>query len=99
MPYFWRVRAVDGASNVSEWSESGSFILGHNFASIISNMPGWTKYILIGLGLLVFAILFLWLGSRRKIKLLSNDTGEQDDEYQEQYEEESEYDDSILLPS
>jgi hypothetical protein len=99
MPYFWRVRAVDGASNISEWSEQGSFILGHNFASIIGNMPGWTKYILIGMGLLVFAILFLWLGSRRKTTTSLGDTSEQEDEYDEQYDDDSDYDDSILLPS
>jgi hypothetical protein len=35
-PYYWRVRAVDGASNESDWSEVGQF---HVSASLL---PPWT---------------------------------------------------------
>jgi hypothetical protein len=78
LPYFWRTRAIDGASNVGEWSEVRAFILGHNINSIIANMPGWTKYMLIGLGLLLFAVLFIWLGSRRNATVVYDDgTGDE----------------------
>ncbi len=54
-PYWWRVKAIDGASNESGWSGAGSFAIGFVFA-----MPDWTKYLLIGLGgLLLFFIGFL----------------------------------------
>jgi len=57
-PYYWRVRAIDSASNASEWSASRSFYVGFSF-----NMPPWTKYILTGLGTLL--LLFLcFLGGR-----------------------------------
>jgi hypothetical protein len=78
IPYFWRTRAIDSASNVGEWSEVRGFILGYNFSSIIANMPGWTKYMLIGLGFLLFAVLFIWLGSRRNARVVYDDgTGEE----------------------
>jgi len=54
-PYWWRVKAVDGASNESGWSGTRSFHVGYVFA-----MPDWAKYLLIGLGgLLLFFIGFV----------------------------------------
>jgi len=60
-PYYWRVRAVDGVSNVGEWSAPGSFYVGFSF---FSAMPGWTKYSLTGLGLVLLCFLCFWLGIR-----------------------------------
>lgn len=62
-PYYWRVRAVDGASNVGEWSAPESFYVGFSF---FSAMPSWTKYSLIGLGLVLLCFLCFWLGIRSK---------------------------------
>ncbi|MFC1864792.1 IPT/TIG domain-containing protein, partial [Chloroflexota bacterium] len=55
-PYYWRVRAIDGASNESAWSEASSFY--------ISFFPDWAKYILIVLGSLAVALAVFWLGMK-----------------------------------
>jgi len=60
-PYYWRVRAVDDVSNVGEWSAPGSFYVGFSF---FSAMPGWTKYSLMALGLVLLCFLCFWLGIR-----------------------------------
>jgi hypothetical protein len=61
--YWWRVRATDGASNVSSWSGTKSFVVG----SIIT-IPDWVKYLLgaVGGSLLFFIGLLL---VRRKGKV------------------------------
>jgi hypothetical protein len=54
-PYYWRVRAVDGASNAGEWSPSGLFSVGFSWRS------NWVLFISYGLGaLLLVALLFWW---------------------------------------
>jgi hypothetical protein len=40
--YYWRVRAIDGASNVGEWSTPAVFVV-----KPMSVLPSWTKYVLI----------------------------------------------------
>lgn len=66
-PYFWRVRAIDGASNIGNWSVVGTFYKGYTVGSIMTDMPGWTKFVLIALGLVlfIFLILFIWRSVRR----------------------------------
>jgi len=54
-PYYWRVKAVDGASNESEWTPQWLFYVGFS----------WTLYIWIGLGVLLLTILGFWV--RRRI--------------------------------
>ncbi len=61
-PYFWRVKAIDGASNEGPWSSVGSFYKGYSLDSIATNMPDWTKYTLMGLGAALVAFVFFWLG-------------------------------------
>jgi len=56
-PYYWRVRAIDSASNVGKWSTPRSFYVGHSFA-----MPPWTKHSLIGLGIVLFSFLGFYAG-------------------------------------
>jgi len=56
-PYYWRVKATDGAFNEGEWSAPGSFYVGFS-------TPGWIIYTLIGLGALLAAFLAFWLGRR-----------------------------------
>lgn len=58
-PYYWRVRAVDGASNESEWSSPYSFYIGTSFS-----VPIGVTYTLIVLGVLGLGLLTFWLGRR-----------------------------------
>lgn len=58
-PYYWRVRAVDAASNASAWSPVGTFYVGFSFA-----LSGWLLYLLIGIGVVLVFILGFWLGRR-----------------------------------
>jgi hypothetical protein len=87
-PYFWRVRAIDYASNQGNWSVVGTFYKGYTVGSIMSDMPGWTKFVLIALGviLFIFLIMFIWKSVRR----VSEVEYSEDDSYAEL---ESEYDD------
>jgi len=59
--YYWRVRAVDGASNEGEWTTSGLFYVGSFWASI----PNWVWYSLFGLVILLAAVLGFWIKRRR----------------------------------
>jgi hypothetical protein len=59
-PYYWRVRAVDAASNVSSWSGATSFTVGFSF----SGLPGWLLYTLIGVGGVILFVFGFWLGRR-----------------------------------
>ncbi len=59
-PYYWRVKAIDGASNEGEWTGAGEFYTGGSgFA-----LPTWVIYLLFGLGALLFGALGFWLGRR-----------------------------------
>jgi hypothetical protein len=58
-PYYWRVRAVDGAGNKSEWSALDSFYVGFYLA-----LPNWALYILIAFGAIIVGFLAFWLGRR-----------------------------------
>lgn len=58
-PYYWRVRAVDGAANVGEWSGTGEFYVSPPFS-----LPSWAIYTLIGLGALVLFAVGYWLGRK-----------------------------------
>lgn len=55
-PYYWRVKAIDGASNESGWSALGSFYVGSRFV-----MPRGAIYALIAIGV---GFLAFWLGRR-----------------------------------
>jgi len=58
-PYYWRVGAVDAASNASDWSGAGTFYVGFSF-----HMQGWLLYTLIGIGVIGVFFLGFWLGRR-----------------------------------
>jgi hypothetical protein len=58
-PYYWRVRAKDGASNPSDWSSGSRFIVGSGFS-----MPGWLLYTLIAIGAILIFFLGVWIGRR-----------------------------------
>ena len=56
-PYYWRVRAVDAASNDGEWSGAGEFYIKSGGFGI----PDWAIFTAVGLGgLLLFAIGYLF---------------------------------------
>ena len=59
-PYYWRVRAIDAASNASDWTGAGTFYVGFVFPEI----KGWILYTLMGLGGLLLFFLGLWIGRR-----------------------------------
>ncbi len=63
-PDYWRVRAVDGASNVGPWSNIRSFTVGTPF-------PAWALWTIIGLGALIIALFAFWLGRRTKASTAS----------------------------
>ncbi|MDD5312296.1 MAG: hypothetical protein PHO26_04595 [Dehalococcoidia bacterium] len=80
-PYYWRVKAVDLASNESGWSSVQSFYKGHTIFTVLSNMPDWVKWILIGLGMLLFAFMFFWIGHTiRKLRSINEDIEDDDEE-------------------
>ncbi len=57
-PYYWRVRAVDAASNESAWSAVRDFTISGPM------LPAWVVYVLIGIGGLLLLILGMVLGRR-----------------------------------
>jgi hypothetical protein len=59
-PYYWRVKAIDDASNEGAWSAAGSFYVGF-FMSQQTLI-----YILIGIGGAILILLAFWLGMRRR---------------------------------
>ncbi|MFC2010726.1 IPT/TIG domain-containing protein [Chloroflexota bacterium] len=58
-PYYWHVKAVDGASNESEWAGTGSFYVGSTFS-----MSRGVVYTLVGIGALLLFVLGFWLGRK-----------------------------------
>ena len=60
-PYYWRVKAVDGAFNESDWTYPISFHIGVSWTSI----PNWAWYIFDALGALVLGFLGFWVRKRR----------------------------------
>jgi hypothetical protein len=60
VPYYWRVKAVDGAFNETEWTYPRLFYVGFSWASI----PDWGRYILYGFGAVLIIILGLWVRGR-----------------------------------
>jgi len=80
-PYYWRVKAVDGASNTSAWSAIGTFYKAITVNSIVSNMPSWTKYILLFLGVvLVGFMLFLFSRALKRIR-----NSDEEEEFEEEF--------------
>ena len=59
-PYFWRVKAIDGASNESAWSEPQAFYTG----GFTFGLTGWVLYLVIGLGAVILFMFGLWVGRR-----------------------------------
>jgi hypothetical protein len=60
--YYWRLRAVDAASNASPWTGAGQFKVGFSFG--FPEISGWLLYLLIGIGALVLFFVGFWIGRR-----------------------------------
>jgi hypothetical protein len=58
-PYYWRVKAVDGALNESSWTTAGDF-----FTSGPSPFPTWATIVIGVFGGLFLLILGFWIGRR-----------------------------------
>jgi len=58
-PYYWRVRAIDGASNASGWTTPCAFHVGSAF-----ELTGWVLYTSIGVGYLLLFFLCFWISRR-----------------------------------
>jgi hypothetical protein len=58
-PYYWRIRAIDGADNQSDWTGAGSFYIGSTFSFI-----GWPLYTVLGVAGLLLLALGYWIGRR-----------------------------------
>jgi hypothetical protein len=58
-PYYWRVKAIDGAGNESEWSAPSSFYVGFVF-----ELSGWVLYTLMAIGGLILLLIGFLLGRR-----------------------------------
>lgn len=56
-PYYWRVKAIDGASNESQWSAPRSFFVGFT-------MPAWGLYTIFAVVALLFGVFGFWLGRK-----------------------------------
>ena len=56
-PYYWRVRAIDGASNEGKWTIPVLFYVGLSQEVL----PSWILYIWIGLGALLLGVLGFWV--------------------------------------
>ncbi len=56
-PYYWHLKAIDAASNETDWTGTGTFYVGFTW-------PNWATYTLIGLGGLLLLALVFWLGRR-----------------------------------
>jgi len=58
--YYWRVRALDAASNPSEWTGAGEFYV----SAPGSDFPNWALYTLLGIGAVLLFGIGYWLGRR-----------------------------------
>ena len=61
-PYYWRVRAIDAASNESAWSPAQSFYVGFV-------LPSWVMYVIFAVVVVLAFLAGMWLGGRRRISV------------------------------
>jgi len=60
-PYYWRLRAVDAASNPSPWTGTGEFYVP---GSGVGGLPSWALYAILGVGAVIVFLIGYWLGRR-----------------------------------
>ena len=59
-PYYWRVKAIDAASNETAWTVPGTFYTGFGWPEF----QGWPLYTVMGVGGVLLFFLGLWIGRR-----------------------------------
>jgi hypothetical protein len=59
LTYYWRVRAIDAALNVSDWTPGISFTLAVPFSFV-----GWPLYTTVIVGAILIFLIGYWLGRR-----------------------------------
>lgn len=59
-PYYWRVRAIDRASNEGPWSGAGEFYVG----GFPIGLGGWLTYVLIVFAGVVLLLIGVWIGRK-----------------------------------
>jgi hypothetical protein len=57
--YYWRIEAIDAASNESGWTGANQFYISSGL-----KLSGWIVYAAIAVGALIFFLLGLWVGRR-----------------------------------
>ena len=62
-PYYWRIRAVDGAGNQGAWTTAGTFLVGFQWSNVWS-VSGWLPWVVMSVGGLGLVALGWWLGRR-----------------------------------
>jgi len=66
--YYWRIKAIDGASNESDWAGTGSFIIPLTGLAVTLptgfGLPQWAIYALFGFGALVIGLIGFFLGRK-----------------------------------
>lgn len=60
-PYYWRVRAIDGAGNASDWTTRRSFSVGSTF---FRGFEGWIPYVVIGVFVALVVLIIYLLRTR-----------------------------------
>jgi hypothetical protein len=60
-PYYWRVRAIDGAENESDWTTAIAFYVGSAFFTFSGD---WKLYLVIGLAVVVVILIIALLRRR-----------------------------------
>jgi len=60
-PYYWRVRAIDGAENASDWTTRRSFNVGSTF---FQGFEGWVRYTVIGVFVALVVVIIYLLRTR-----------------------------------
>jgi len=67
-PYYWRVRAIDCASNEGRWTYAVPFFFSAEQKTKPSEspLPGWIKWVWFGIGVLLLSIFGFWLFMRRR---------------------------------
>ncbi len=58
-PYYWHIKAIDGASNESDWTGTGAFYVGLSFGI---SQP--VIYVIIGICAVLLAVFAFWMGRK-----------------------------------
>ena len=60
-PYYWRVKAIDGAFNESDWTTPQTFTVGFV-------MPVWAIYVMVIMAMILFGLAGFWIGRKTSFR-------------------------------